>query len=213
MIIRRLRLSSVAIIAVLILLTSVLLLGISQAHLARSRAGQFLAVLEHIQVGTTRRDSVLEMVKPFRGYMAKAMNNDQLEIRFAFDNHGLVLLRLAPYTEFRAWIKFTDGVVVEKQARMFQAASGCGATVDEKVRSLEISGGIVPNEYPNHIVHGVPSSFSGITRHISIENNNTYAQRNTDWNFTLPCMTRFLGCADARLMLPDARPTRQQSDD
>jgi hypothetical protein len=207
---RRFKASNAAIIVVILLLPSILLLGISQAYLARWRAERFLAMLEHIQVGTTKRDAVLEMSRPFRGYMPEATNSNPLQLGFNFDNHGLVMLHLAPYTEFRASITFTDGVVVEKQARVFQASSGCGARVDEKVRGLEFSGGVAPNDYPNHIVHGVSPNSSGLVRHISIEDDNTYGavQRRADWDFTLSCMTRFRGCADASLMLLDARPTK-----
>jgi hypothetical protein len=203
------KVSHVAIVVVPVCLLIIVLLGISQAYLARWRAEQFLAVLEKIQVGTTKVDTAYEMVRPFHSYMPDTTNNNHLQLGLNFDNHGLVLLRLAPYTEFRVSITFMDGVVVEKQAREFQAASGCGARVDEKLRGLGFSGGIAPNGYPNHIIHSVPPDFPGIARHSSIEDDNTYgeAQRHADWNFNLSCITRFRGCADARLMLPDARPT------
>ena len=203
------RVSNIAIVVVPFCLLSILLLGISQAYLARWRAQQFLAVLGRIQVGTTKADTVLEMVRPFRGYMPSATNNDHLQLGLNFDNHGLVQVKLAPYTEFRALITFRDGVVVEKQAREFQAASGCVAKVDEKLRALEFSTGIAPNDFPNHVVHSVPLNFPELARRVSIEDDTTYgeAQRHDDWNFNLSCMTRFRGCADAREMLPDARST------
>jgi hypothetical protein len=63
---RRFKASNAAIIVVILLLPSILLLGISQAYLARWRAERFLAMLEHIQVGTTKRDAVLAICRKQR---------------------------------------------------------------------------------------------------------------------------------------------------
>ena len=206
---RGLKAASIVIIAAVSLLLVVLVACISQAYVARWRAEHCLAMLERIQVGVTKRDALLEMFRPFRGNMSEEPDADQRSLGLNFDNHGLVSLRVAPYTEFRVSITFKDDVVVEKQAREFQARLGCGARVDEKIRGFGSRSGTAPNDYPNHIVRSAPPGFPGPVRHVSVEDDNTLgeSQRRTDWRFNLSCMTQLNGCNDARRMLPDARPS------
>jgi hypothetical protein len=123
------------------------------------------------------------------------------------------LPKLAPYTDFQVWITIKDGVVVEKSAREAAVGCGCAAHVDERKRGLTFDNALpsddrlAPNERPNHVVHG------GAWR-MMIHDDDTYdeAGRRKDWAFNLSCLTRFGGCWDARVMLPNAVPTRPEAE-
>lgn len=190
--------------SVLLMLLAAFLFCVSQAYREKHQAERFLGALRQIRVGSTDRDAALRMTRPFRKHMDEGIDGAGLPVlSFAFDNLWLGRLKLAPYTDFRAWITLRNDVVVEKRARMFASGSGCGVSVVEDVHGYGIVDEIEPNEHSDR--HVFVSSPNTTPSRISVYEDNTVeeAHRNADWNLNLLCLTRFGGCTDARAMFGD----------
>jgi|ERR1022692_624441 hypothetical protein len=197
---------------IVLFLSVIALCGVIHAHIQRIRTERFLAVLSQIRVGLTDDATAVRLTERYPRQWTESSNGGQKQLGFYFDNRGMYLLRLAPYTEFRASITFKDGLVVRKNAGVgvgdyAGGLPGIGwfAWVTESVRGFGFADDVAPKEYPNHIVRG------GAARDTTIDDDNTYpeAERHRDWAFNLACLTRLGGCPDSRLLLPNAVPTTQ----
>lgn len=198
------------VIAGLALVAGVVAISVLSAHLERSHAERFLAALNEVRVGTTNKSALLEATAAFRGHRREHSDSGAQQIEFLFNNAGLYWLRLAPYTEFRAYVTMKDSIVVEKYAVEAVPSIGCNASVDETVRGFGFVDGVAPAEHPNHMILGGGQAPS---KRIIVRDDSTYgdAERRQDWDFNLACLARFGGCGDSRLLLPHAVPTQTRS--
>ena len=213
-----LRNALVALPCLLLLMSLVVLFGVIHAYMQRRQAERFLAVLQQVQVGLTNEAAVLRLTEPLRSHREEYLSNAEKGLSFVFENRGLYLLRLAPYTSFRAYITFgKNGVVIQKSG--LEQVAGyvafdvpgvlCAASVRESLRGEIPLYGVDPGDLPNHIVYAAAPDDPNFARRSLIEDDITYgeAERHRDWTFNLACLTRIGGCRDARFLLPNAIPT------
>lgn len=190
-----------------VLVVGYFVFAMSRTHIEKRRAERFLSVLQNIRVGSTNRVAVLKMTAPFRNNVSEDVDGrGRKRLSFVFDNIWLARMKLAPYADFRGWVEFKDDVVIFKTARVL-SDSGAVANVTEEKRGQGLENGDLE---PNHVVRGLDKNFpNSPTRRILVNDDDTFPEtmRRQDWVLNLDCLTRFSGCADARLMLPNASPT------
>src|ERR1700690_801054 len=123
------RIACFAFLSIFTVVLTLSVFGVSQAYFERRQAERFLVVLQHVQVGSTDRVTVLQWTNPFRTHIDESIHDGLPELSFSFDNRWIARLKFAPFTDFRGWITFKNGVVVQKSARVFEANSGCAVRV------------------------------------------------------------------------------------
>jgi hypothetical protein len=187
--------------ALVLLSATALFMSVLMAYHEANQARTFLQVLEAIRVGQTDRVMASHMTAKFNSHIAD--QQDATALAFVFANRWLSRLGLAPYTELRAYVRFSDAVAVEKAASIAVRDSGCAGSVREVKRGLGFTSGVAPPDFPNRIVGGSWNSPSN-KRLTSIQTDETLgaADQRKSWNLNVSCLTKIGGCRDAREIIP-----------
>jgi hypothetical protein len=184
---------------VLVLICVVPAAAIVRTFVVRRQAKHFLQDVVHIRVGESNLVELQRLASKYRNYAVQdgpRCDQDHCSFDFYFGNRWLWRIRLAPGTRFGGGITAQRGKITEIDlalqtgiaytARVVESAATPGST-PFKVNGRRATSGDVDYTITIHLTSAASE-----------------LERQKAYNFNLACLTRLLGCNNARLLLPGA---------